>query len=161
MLTRPQIDKLKCHSGLGWITALTNDAIRQLVAKDDLQLSLLDEKNLTEITSADYPGERLMVCYNPLLAEERERKRKELLEATEKQLARIDGQVERRTSKPLSAGEIGLKVGRILGRHKMAKHFHLTINDGAFSWSRNEESIQKEARLDGIYVIRTSEPAER
>lgn len=161
MLTQPQIDKLKCHSGLGWITALTNDAIRQLVAKDDLQLSLLDEKNLTEITSAEYPGERLMVCYNPLLAEERERKRKELLEATEKQLAKIGRQVARRTCKPLSAGEIGLKIGKILGRHKMAKHFQLAINDGSFSWSRIEESIQKEASLDGIYVIRTSEPREQ
>jgi transposase len=161
MLTQPQIDKLKGHPGLGWITALTNHAIRQLVAKDDLQLSLLDERNLAEITSADYPGERLMVCNNPLLAEERARKRKELLEATEKQLAKVGKQVERRTSKPLTAGEIGLKVGKILGHHKMAKHFQLTIGDGSFCWSRIEESIQKEAGLDGIYVIRTSEPAEQ
>lgn len=161
MLTQPQIDKLKGHAGLGWITALTNVAIRQLVAKDGLQLSLLDEKNLAEITSAEYPGERLMVCYNPLLAEERERKRKELLEATEKQLSKIGSQVERRTSKPLPAAEIGMKLGKVLGRHKMGKHFQCTINDGSFSWSRLEESIQQEAKLDGIYVIRTSEPAER
>jgi transposase len=161
MLTQPQIDKLKGHPGLGWITALNNDAIRQLVAKDDLQLSLLDERNLAEITSADYPGERLMVCNNPLLAEERARKRKELLEATEKQLAKVGKEVKRRTRKPLKAGEIGLKVGKILGRHKMAKHFQLTIGDGSFAWSRVEESIQKEAGLDGIYVIRTSEPVEQ
>jgi transposase len=161
MLTQPQIEKLKTHAGFGWVTALTSVAIRELVAQNDLQLSLLDETNLAEIASSDYPGERLMVCRNPLLAEERARKRRELLESTEKQLDKISKQVARRTSKPLLAAEIGLKVGKILGRYKMAKHFDCTIDNGTFGWSRREESIQKEASLDGIYVIRTSEPAER
>src|ERR1700733_3645466 len=161
MLTQPQIEKLKSRAGFGWVTALTSMAIRELVAHNDLQLSLLDETNLAEITSPDYPGERLMVCRNPLLAEERARKRRELLESTEKQLDKISKQVARRTSKPLLAAEIGLKVGKILGRYKMAKHFDCTIDNGTFRWSRREESIQNETSLDGIYVIRTSEPAER
>ena len=132
-----------------------------MVAKGALQLSLLDEKNLAEITAPDYPGERLMVCHNPLLEEERGRKRQQLLEATERHLTKIGNQVARRTQKPLSAAEIGVKVGKVLGRYKMAKHFQYTIGEGTFSWSRREESIQQEAKLDGIYVIRTSEPAER
>ena len=166
MLTEPQIDKLKTRAGFGWVTALTGIAIRELVANNDLQFSLLDdtnldETNLDEITWSDYPGERLMVCRNRLLAEERQGKRRQLLESTEKQLDKISKQVARRTDKPLLAAEIGLKVGKILGRYKMAKHFDLTIDNGTFGWSRREESIQKEASLDGIYVIRTSEPAER
>jgi len=161
MLTQPQIDKMKTHPGLGWITALTSLAIRDLVAAGALQLSLLDEKNLAEIASPVYPGERLMVCHNPLLEEERGRKRRELLEATEKQLAKIDKQVARRTKKPMKAAEIGLKVGKLLGRYKMGKHFQYSIGEGTFAWSRREESIQQEAKLDGIYVIRTSEAAER
>ena len=161
MLTQPQINKLKSRPGLGWITALTSVAIRDLVAKGALQLSLLDEKNLAEITAPDYPGERLMICHNPLLEEERGRKRRELLEATERHLTKIGNQVARRTQKPLSAAEIGVKVGKALGRYKMAKHFQYAIGEGTFTWSRREESIQQEAKLDGIYVIRTSEPAER
>jgi transposase len=161
MLTPPQIDKMKSHPGVGWITALTSVAIRGLVTQGALQLSLLDEKNLAEITSPDYPGERLMVCHNPLLEEERGRKRRELLEATEKQLSKISKQVARRTKKPLKAAEIGLKVGKVLGHYKMGKHFQYTIGEGTFTWSRREESIQQEAKLDGIYVIRTSEAAER
>jgi transposase len=161
MLTQPQIDKLKSHPGLGWITALTSVAIRELVAKGALQLSLLDETNLAEITSPDYPGERLMVCHNPLLEEERGRKRRELLAATEQQLSKLSKHVARRTKKPLRAAEIGVKVGKILGRYKMAKHFQYTIDEGSFTWARREESIQQETKLDGIYVIRTSEPAER
>jgi len=161
MLTQPQIDKMKTHPGLGWITALTSLAIRDLVTAGALQLSLLDEKNLAEIASPVYPGERLMVCHNPLLEEERGRKRRELIEATEKQLAKIGKQVARRTKKPMKAAEIGLKVGKLLGRYKMGKHFQYTIGEGTFTWSRREESIQQEAKLDGIYVIRTSEAAER
>lgn len=161
MLTQPQIDKMKTHPGLGWITALTSLAIRDLVTAGALQLSLLDEKNLAEITSPVYPGERLVVCHNPLLEEERGRKRRELLEATEKQLAKIGKQVARRTKKPMKAAEIGLKVGKLLGRYKMGKHFQYTIGEGTFAWSRREESIQQEAKLDGIYVIRTNEAAER
>lgn len=161
MLTQPQIDKLKPHPGLGWITALTSTAIRELVTQGALQLSLLDETNLAEITSPEYPGERLMVCHNPLLEQERKRKREELLEATEKSLEKIRREVERRKNKPLAADEIGVKVGKVLGRYKMGKHFVYEIDDNRFTWKRRPESVEQEARLDGIYVLRTSEPAER
>jgi transposase len=161
MLTPPQIEKLKEHPGWGWITALTSGAIRRLVEKGALQLSLLDEKNLAEIASPDYPGERLMVCHNPLLEEERGRKRQALLEATEKGLAKVAKEVARRRKKPLKEAEIGLKVGKVLGRYKVGKHFDCRIGEGSFQWARRENSIQQEAQLDGIYVIRTSEPPER
>jgi len=161
MLTQPQIDKIKQHPGWGWITALTSVAIRRLVKQGALQLSLLDEKNLAEITSPRYPGERLMACYNPLLAEERGRKRRELLEATEKGLTKIGQEVARRTKKPLKGAEIALKVGKVLGHYRMGKHFEYTIGEGSFQWKRREEAIQQEAKLDGIYVIRTSESKER
>jgi transposase len=161
MLTQPQIDKLKQHAGPGWITALTSGAIRELVANGALQLSLLDEKNLAEITSPDYAGERLVVCHNPLLEEERKRKREALLEATEKSLAKIAKEVARRKKKPLTAAEIGVKVGKVLGRYKVGKHFECQIGEGSFAWSRRQDSIEQEAKLDGIYVLRTSEPAER
>jgi transposase len=161
MLTPPQIDQLRKQPGGGWITALTSRAIRELVDQGALQLSLLDEKNLAEITSPDYPGERLMVCHNPLLKEERGRKRQALLEATEKRLAKIGKEVARRKKKPLTAAEIGLKVGKVLGRYKVGKHFDCRIGEGSFQWSRREEAIRQEAQLDGIYVIRTSEPRAR
>jgi len=161
MLTPPQIDKLQKHPGLGWITALTSGAIRELVAKGTLQLSLLDQKNLAEITSPDYPGERLVVCHNPLLEEERGRKRQALIEATEKSLTKIAKEVARRKNKPLKAAEIGLKVGKVLGRYKVGKHFDCQIGEGSFTWSRRQDSIEQEAQLDGIYVLRTSEPVER
>jgi transposase len=161
MLTRPQIDKMKMHPGLGWITALTSVAIRGLLETGALQLSLLDETNLAEITSPDYPGERLMVCHNPLLEEERGRKRRELLQATEQALTKVGKQVVRRKKKPLREAEIALKVGKALGRYKMGKHFLYTIGEGKFQWSRREQTIEREAKLDGIYVIRTSESEER
>jgi transposase len=161
MLTQPQIDKLKAHPQMGWITALTSVAIRGLLAEGVLQLSLLDEKNLVEMQSSEYPGERLMVCYNPLLAEKRKRKREELLEATEKALSRIGKEVERRKTKPLTATEIALKVGKVLGHYKMGKHFAHQIEDGKLNWSRRVETIEQEAKLDGVYVIRTSESAEQ
>jgi transposase len=161
MLTQPQIDKLKQHPGFGWITALTSTAIRELVKEGVLQLSLLDQKNLAEITSANYPGERLMVCHNPVLGEERKRKREALLAATEKSLEKISKEVARRKKKPLTAAEIGLKVGKVLGHYKMGKHFECKIGEGSFAWSRRAQSIEQEEKLDGIYVLRTSEPAER
>jgi transposase len=123
MLTQPQMEKLKAHPPMGWITALTSVAIRGWLAEGSLQLSLLDEKNLVEMQSSHYPGERLMVCYNPLLAEERKRKREELLAATEKALSRIGKEVERRRQKPLTATEIALKVGKVLGHYKMGQTF--------------------------------------
>jgi len=161
MLTQPQIDKLKLHAGLGWITALKSTAIRQLVEQGALQLSLLDDKNLAEISAPEYPGERLMVCHNPILEEQRQRKRKALLEATEKSLQKIVQEVVRRKKKPLSAAAIGMKVGKVLGRYKMAKHFECRIDEGSFAWSRRAEAITQEENLDGIYVLRTSEPAAR
>jgi transposase len=161
MLTQPQIEKLKQYDGMGWITALTSTAIRELVNEGALQLSLLDEKNLAEITAPEYPGERLMVCHNPVLEERRGRKREALLEATEKSLEKISQEAERRKKKPLTAAEIGVKVGKVLGRYKVGKHFQCTIGEGSFSWSRRAESITQEEKLDGVYVLRTSEPAER
>ena len=161
MLTQPQIEKLKAHPGLGWITALTSTAIGELVEHGALQLSLLDQKNLAEITAPDYPGERLMVCHNPVLEEQRQRKRQALLKATEKSLEKIGQEVARRKKKLFTAAEIGVKVGKVLGRYKMGKHFECKISEGNFTWSRRAESIAQEEKLDGIYVLRTSEPAER
>lgn len=161
MLTQPQLDEIRKHPEMGWITALTSVAIRSLVEKGSLQLSLFDEKNLAEITSPDYPGERLMACYNPLLDDERGRKRRELLDATDKGLAKIGKEVARRKKKLLTESEIAFKVGKILGRYKMGKHYTYKIGSGIFQWTRNEESIKQEAKLDGIYVVRTSESKER
>jgi transposase len=160
MLTQTQIDTVKTYPGLGWISALRSRAIRSLVEGGQLQMSLFDQTDLAEITSDAYPAERLIACFNPLLAEERKRKRQELLEATESELARIARQVERRTRTPLDKAEIGKKVGSVLKRFKMGKHFSLAIGEGTFSFTRKEESIQREEALDGIYVIRTSEPRE-
>ena len=161
MLTQPQINKLRQHPGMGWITALTSGAIRELVEKGALQLSLLDQQNLAEITSPDYPSERLVVCHNPLLEEERARKRQALLEATEKSLTKIAKDVARRKKKLLKAAEIGIKVGKVLGRYRVGKHFDCQIGEGSFQWSRRPDSIEQEAKLDGIYMLRTSEPAAR
>lgn len=160
MLTETQIGKLKEHPGLGWVSALRAGAIRELADGGTLQLSLFDKRNLAEIRSPDYPGERLMACYNPLLAEQRKRKREELLTATEKELTRIGKAVARRRKTPLKKDEIGLKVGAVVNRFKMSKHLELTIEDGLLRWSRREESIRREAEMDGIYVIRTSEKGE-
>lgn len=161
MLTETQIGKLREHPGLGWISALRGPAIRQLVESGCLQPSLFDETNLAEIRSAEYPGERLVACFNPLLAEERRRKREELLAATEKELARISREVARRTRKPLAEAAIALKVGKVANRFKVAKHFQLSIGNGLLQWSRRTESIQREAALDGVYVVRTSEESRR
>ncbi len=157
MLTDAQIDALRQYPGLGWISALRSEAIRELVQSEALQLSLFDAQNLAELVSPDFPGERLMACYNPLLAEDRKRTRQELLEATDKRLKKIAAEVSRRTKKLLKADEIGVKVGKVINRHKMGKHFKLTIEDNRFTFERNEERIAQEARLDGIYVVRTSE----
>jgi transposase len=161
MLTQTQINTLKEHPGLGWISALRSDAIRGLLADGHLNRSLFDEVNLAEIESPDFPGERLFACYNPLLAEKRRQKREDMLAATEAQLRKLALAVSRRTKTPLSAAQIGVKAGRVIGRYKMAKHIRLTIRDSVFTWKRDAESINREKLLDGIYVIRTSEPAER
>jgi transposase len=161
MLTQTQINTLKEYPGLGWISALRSPAIRDLLADGHLNRSLFDAVNLAEIASPDFPGERLFACYNPLLAEKRRQKREALLAATEEKLTKLSRAVSRRTKAVLSAAEIGVKAGRVIGRHKMAKHIQLEICDGIFTWKRNDESIKTEGLLDGIYVIRTSEPAER
>jgi len=161
MLTQTQIDKLKDYPGLGWISALRSHAIRKLVNGGSLQMSLFDEKNLAEIYSPEFSDERLVACYNPILAEERRQKREKLLSATQKGLEKIAKEVTRRTKTPLDKAEIGKKVGKAINRYKVGKHFAVMIEDGAFSFSLKEESIRRESELDGIYVIRTSEPAER
>jgi transposase len=161
MLTQTQIAKLREYSGLGWISALRSHEIRDLVENGYLQMSLFDQKDIAEIRSPEFPSERLVACFNPLLAEERGRKRRELLRATEKELERIAKQVAGRTRTPLGKDEIGKKVGKVIGRFKVGKHFVVTIGEGRFSFVRNEAQIQREEALDGIYVIRTSEPAER
>jgi len=159
MLTQTQIDTLRKRPGLGWLSALRSEAIRKLIDKGRLERSLFDEKNLAEISSSDFPGERLMACYNWILADRRKRKREELLNATEATFQRIAKEVARRTNKPLAKDEIGVKVGRMLNKYKVGKHFTLTIQDSLFEWKRKQDAITKEAALDGIYVIRTSETA--
>ena len=157
MLTQTQIDALKQHPGIGWISALRSEKVRKLLDQRYLQLSLFDRKNLAEIRSPDFPEERLIACFNPLLAEERGRKREELLEATAQALEKIRKEVKRRTKTPLTAAEIGKKVGAVINRFKVGKHFELSIADGQFSYTRRTDAIKREAELDGLYVIRTSE----
>ena len=157
MLTQTQIEVLKAHPGIGWISALRSEKVRALRDEKHLQLSLFDEQNLAEIRSPAFPGERLVACFNPLLAEERRRKREELLAATEGLLEKIRAEVGRRTKTPLSAAQIGQKVGKAINRHKVGKHFEVSIADGHLSFSRRSAAIEREAELDGIYVIRTSE----
>lgn len=161
MLTQTQMDKLRAYPGLGWISALRSAAIRGLVESGSLQMTLFDQKDLAEIRSPEFPAERLVACFNPLLAEQRRRKRRALLEATEKELERILKQVTRRTHKPLGKDEIGKKVGKVIDRFKVGKHFTLSIGENSFSFVRDEDKIGREEALDGIYVIRTSEPKER
>ena len=160
-ITQAQISTLKEHPGLGWIGALRSPAIRTLLDQKLIQPSLFDQRNLAEIASPDFPGERLMACFNPLLAEQRRRNREELLVATEKRLEKIARQVRRRTKKPMNKAEIGMKVGRAINQYKMAKHFEVKIEDNRFGYQRRAEQIEREKQLDGIYVVRTSEPAER
>ncbi len=146
-------------AGLEWITALRAPAIRVLVEEGDLQLSLFDTQDLGELTSDAYPGERLIACRNPLLATERARKRMELLAATERDLAVIVTATERERRPLCGRDQIGVRVGRVLGRFKMAKHFTYTITDTGFTFARDAARIAAEAALDGIYVIRTNVPA--
>ena len=161
LLTQVQIDHLKRHPGLGWVSALRAGQVRSLVESEALQWSRFDEQNLAEFVSPDYPGERLVRCYDPLLAQERARKREALLGATEAGLERIAREAARRTRTPLDTAQLGHKVGRVLTRHKMAKHFRWEVRGGRLVYERDQARIDAEARLDGIYVLRTSEPAER
>jgi Transposase DDE domain len=159
MLTSARIREELVDGGLEWLTALRAPQIQQLVEGGSLQLSLFDERDLAEITDPAYPGERLVACRNPLLAEERARKRTELLAATERALNQIVAATQRLRNPLRGKTRIALRVGGVLGRYKMRKHFKLAIEETAFSFTRDEHSIAREAALDGIYVIRTSVPA--
>ena len=155
MITSARITALKDLGGMGWLTALRAPQIAALAADDGpLQMSLFDEQNFAEITHPDYPGERLVACRNPLLAAERARKRTELLAATEAALAPIIAAVA--AGRVTGAGPIGVKVGKVLGKFKMAKHFHLDITDTTLTITRDTDRIDTEAALDGIYVLRTT-----
>jgi transposase len=160
MLTQTQIDVLKKHPGLGWISALRSGAIRRLLADGHLVRTDLESERLAEITSPDFPGERLVACYNPQLAEQRRQKRQDLLAATQAELEALAARVARPEGPPEAAAAIGVRAGKIINHYKMAKHFTLTIRDGHLGWTHKDEAIRKEELLDGIYVIRTSEPAE-
>jgi hypothetical protein len=159
MITGTRIADLRKLEGMSWITALKAPAIAAL-AKDDgpLQMSLFDEHDLAEISHPDYPGERLICCRNPVLGAERARKREDLLAATENDLARVKDAVGAGRLK--DPDKIGIRAGKVIGRHKVAKHFVLDIGPGSFAWRRDQENIAAEAALDGIYVIRTSVPAD-
>lgn len=162
MLTDARLrEDLQPNEGLDWITALRAPAIQALVAGGALQLSLFDQQDLGEITHPDYPGERLIVCKNPLLAAERARKREALLEATERELAAIAAATARAKRPLRGQARIALRVGKVLGRRKVGKHFTLEITDTRFRAARDEAAIAREAALDGIYVLRTSVAAER
>ena len=160
MLTEARIEDIRRYPGIGWISALRGDAIRELVEKEKIRPSLFDERDIAEIRSDEYPGERLVVCRNPVLAEYRAANRENLLELSEEKFERIAREVGRRTKKPLTAGEIGMKVGGVKNKFKVAKHFEFVIEDGRFEYRRDEKNIEKEKSLDGIYVIRTDRSAE-
>jgi hypothetical protein len=156
LITQARLEEILKPAGLDWITALRAPAIRSLVEAAAIQLSLFDQRDLAEIASPDYPGERLVVCRNPLLAEERARKRRDLLDATEKKLIPIQTRV-RRAKKPLRGKDkIALAVGRVIDHYKMAKHFTVVIADDDLTFTRNTAQIDAEAALDGVYVLRTS-----
>ena len=161
MLTEARLrEDVKPIEGLSWISALRNPAIRQLVERGSLQLSLFDEKDLAEIEDPEYLGERLIVCRNPLLAKERARKREDLLQATEKELDKIVAATTRPKRKFQGKDKIGVRVGKVIDKYKMAKHFELTITEDRFHYQRKTRNIENEAALDGIYVIRTDVPRE-
>lgn len=161
LLTDARIEEeIRPVEGLDWITALRSPAIGALVDSGELQLSLFDERDLFELRSPDYPGERLVACRNPLLAEERARKRESLLRATEGELEKVAAATRREKRRLVGRDKIGLRVGKVLGRYKVAKHFVLDIADDGFTYHRNEERIEQEARLDGVYVVRTSVQAD-
>jgi hypothetical protein len=158
MITQARLDAEIAPAGLDWITALRAPAIRALVDAGTLQMSLFDQRDMAAITSPDYPGERLIVCRNPDLARERTRKREDLLAATEADLAVITAAVQRARNPLRGEAAIALKVGAVVNRHKMAKHFEVVITEASFSFHRKTEAIAAEAALDGIYVVRTNLP---
>jgi len=159
MISHKAIKELRELEGLSWISALKSTQIRSLVEGETLQLGLFDERNLMELAHPDYPGERLVACRNPQLAKLRAHKRHALLEATEKELQKVRASVAAGRLK--GSDKIGLRVGRVVNKYKVAKHFELTIEDRRFDFKALEEHIAAEAALDGIYVIRTSVPQKR
>src|SRR4051794_4519264 len=159
LITQARIEADLAPAGLDWITALRAPAIRGLVEGGALQLTLFDQRDMAAITSPDYPGERLIVCRNPDLARERARKREDLLQATERDFARVVKAVSRERRPLRGRDTIGLAAGAVLNRHKVAKHFVLTITDETFGFTRDTAAIAAEAALDGFYVVRTSVPA--
>jgi hypothetical protein len=160
MITTKRIDEeLRDIEGLDWITALRADAIKKLAEQRIVQPDLFDQRDLAEVSSPDYPGERLVVCRNPSLAHERARKREELLQATEKNLEKIAVATRRPKRRLKGKDRIGLRVGKVIHRHRVAKHFILEIGEESFAYQRDEAKIAEEAALDGLYVVRTSVPA--
>src|ERR1700736_3941084 len=159
MITQARISEDLKAAGLDWITALRAPAIKALLDGGALQMSLFDDRDMADITSPEFPGERLIVCRNRAPAAERARKRENLLAATERDLARIAAAVARKRQPLRGKAEIGLEIGAVLDKHKMAKHFTLDITDTRFSFARKTDEITAEAALDGLYVVRTSLPA--
>ena len=159
MIGHKAIAELRSHEGIGWITALKSASIRALVEQGQLQLGLFDERNLIELASPEYPGERLVACRNPQLAKLRAFKREDLLRATEKSLQAIKARVD--AGRLEGADAIGLRVGKVVNQYKVAKHFELAIEDTRFTFARKDDAIAAEAALDGIYIIRTSVQAQR
>jgi hypothetical protein len=160
MITQARITEDIKAAGLDWITTLRAPAIKALLEGGVVQLSLFDQRDMASITAPEFPGERLVVCRNPDLAAERSRKREDLLAATERDLARIQTSVARKRNPLRGATEIALAVGAVINKHKMGKHFALEITDATFSFARKTAEIAAEAAADGIYVVRTSLPAE-
>ena len=150
------LDNLKAKEGLEWITALTKSQIRKLADVDSIQLGIFDERDVVEIESDDYPGERLITCRNPLVAEKNEKVREELLEATEKELDKIVQATQREKRALKGADKIGLRVGQVLNKFKVGKLIEIEITESSFSYRRKEEVIAREKALDGVYIIRTS-----
>ena len=159
MVSQKAIDELRGQGGVDWITALKSVSIRSLVEQGHLQLGLFDQRNLAEITSPDYPGERLVACRNDALAKLRAHKRESLLQATEALLVTIKASVD--ACRLAGQDKIGVQVGKIINRHKVAKHFELSIGETTLGWARRQDTIDAEAALDGLYVIRTSLDAQR
>lgn len=159
MIAQKQIDALAEKSGVQWITAFRPEALRKLVRDGSVQLGLFDERNLAEIDHPDFPGERLVVCRNPELAKLRAHKRHSLLQSTDAELDKVCSMVDNRTLQ--GADRIGVRVGRVINRFKVAKHYTLDIQNDSFSYQRTERSIEEEAALDGLYVIRTNVEPER
>jgi transposase len=159
MITQKQIDSLKDIEGVDWISALKTGGIRELLRGGALQMGLFDERNLFELTHPDFPGERLIACRNRELARLRARKRQDLLEATTRELDKVKAMVEE--GRIIGSDKIGIRVGRVINKYKMAKHIALTIEEKRFAYEIRQDQVSAEAALDGIYVIRTSLPKER